>query len=291
MASKARDEPTILVRRARRDGGLALLGVALLFLAAASAEAGGAKPKPAGVGHVVGPGQTLFRISQTYRVRVATILEANRLPARATLRVGQRLFIPGAAGRLPVEPYRPISPEERASLERTLEAGDPPEQPTGPVPWPAPISPGTTALPAPAPPADRPDFLWPITGPVTSPFGPRNGRLHAGVDIGSPYSQEVRAAADGEVIFARDGGPGLGTAVVLRHADGFTTVYGHLSIRIAQEGESVRQGQALGGVGATGNASGPHLHFETRRSGMPIDPLSLLPPTLDQLVEGLGSRR
>ena len=289
MTSNALADRPILAWRVRRNGGLGLLVVALLFAAAAPIEAKAVKRRPPGVVHVVGPGQTLFRISLTYRVPVATLLEANRLAARPTLRLGQRLFIPGARKRLIVEAYRTISPEERARLERTLEAGEPPEQSAVPAP---PDAPAAIAPPkAPAPPAGDPEFLWPITGPVTSPFGPRHGRLHAGVDIGSPHYQEVRAAADGEVIFVRDGGPGLGTAVILRHAAGFTTVYGHLSIRIAQEGETLRQDQALGGVGATGNASGPHLHFEIRQNGVSLDPLSLLPPTLDQLVEGLAAKR
>ncbi len=275
--------------RVRRNGGGALLALVLLLLAAGLGEAGASKRKPSGVVHVVGPGQTLFRISLSYRVPVARLLEANRLAQRPTLRVGQRLFIPGPTKRLVVEPYRPISPEERARLERTLEAVEPPEPPAVPAPPGAPAE--IARPPAPAPPGGGPDFLWPSTGPVTSPFGPRNGRLHAGVDIGSPHYQEVRAAADGEVIFVRDGGPGLGTVVVLRHAAGFTTVYGHLSIRIAQEGETLRQGQALGGVGATGNASGPHLHFEIRQNGVSLDPLSRLPPTLDQLVDGLATKR
>jgi murein DD-endopeptidase MepM/ murein hydrolase activator NlpD len=269
-----------------------LAALVLVVLATPPAEAGAARRKPGGVVHVVGPGQTLFRISQAYRVPVATLVAANRLPAAGPLRAGQRLVIPGATKRLAVEPYRPMSREERQRLERSLAEADEAEQagPETALPSVAP-PPGTPRPPASSPPAAAPDFLWPITGPLTSPFGPRAGRLHAGIDIGSPHYQEVRAAADGEVIFVRDGGPGLGTAVVLRHGAGYTTVYGHLSIRIAREAESVRRGQAIGGVGATGNASGPHLHFEIRRGGRPVDPLSLLPPTLDQLVEGLASRR
>jgi murein DD-endopeptidase MepM/ murein hydrolase activator NlpD len=135
------------------------------------------------------------------------------------------------------------------------------------------------------------ELLWPIVGPINSPFGPRWGRFHAGIDIGSPHYQEVVAAADGEVIYANESRGGLGKAVVLQHGRGLQTVYAHLSIIIAREGDTVRQGQAVGGVGETGRASGPHLHFEVRRNGIPVNPEEYLPATIDDLVRDLYRQR
>jgi len=111
------------------------------------------------------------------------------------------------------------------------------------------------------------------------------------MDIGSPHYQEVVAAADGEVIYAGDTGGSLGRAVVLQHGKGIRTVYAHLSVVIARERETVRQGQAIGGARGTGRATGPHLHFEIRKNGVPVNPAAYLPATIDELVRGLSAPR
>ncbi len=240
----------------------------------------GPAPKPKGVTHVVRPGETLFRISQAYGVTVARLLEANRLKPPAPLRTGQRLFIPGAAAVRGVDVSRRLTTEERASLEASLreEMTLPPPSPPTAVPPPTPLQVRTDA-----------EFVWPIHGPLNSPFGSRNGRLHAGIDIGSPHYQEVVAAADAEVIYANDTRGPLGKAVVLQHGQGMRTVYAHLSIIIARERDTVRQGQAIGGVGDTGRATGPHLHFEIRQNGVPRNPEEYLPATIDELVRELAA--
>jgi murein DD-endopeptidase MepM/ murein hydrolase activator NlpD len=96
------------------------------------------------------------------------------------------------------------------------------------------------------------------------------------------------AAADGEVLYASETRGALGKAVVLQHGDGLRTIYAHLSIIIAEEGQTVRQGQAIGGVGSTGRSTGPHLHFEVRRKGAALNPEDFLPATIDELVRDLS---
>ncbi len=237
----------------------------------------GAKAKPKGITHVVQKGQTLFRISQAYQVSVASLLEANRLKPSTPLKVGQRLVIPGAKTVRKVEASRSLTVEERLTLERSLL-----EEVTAPPPPTEPPRPGVKT---------DAELLWPIVGPLNSPFGPRWGRFHAGIDIGSPHYQEVVAAADGEVMYADATKGGLGKAIVLQHGRGLRTVYAHLSIIIAREGDTVRQGQAIGGVGETGRASGPHLHFEVRKNGVPVNPEEFLPATIDELVRDLSRPR
>jgi murein DD-endopeptidase MepM/ murein hydrolase activator NlpD len=226
---------------------------------------------------VVQKGQTLFRISQAYQVKVAALMEANRLKPSTPLKVGQRLFIPGAKGVKKVEVSRSLTVEERLTLEKTLQ-----EEVAAPPP---PTEPPRSRVKTDA------DFLWPIVGPLNSPFGPRWGKFHAGIDIGSPHYQEVVAAADGEVIYADATKGGLGKAVVLQHGRGYRTVYAHLSIIVARDGDTVRQGQAIGGVGETGRASGPHLHFEVHKNGVPVNPEEYLPATIDELVRDLQQQR
>ena len=271
------------VPRYRRSSALlsaVLLGCACLVSSCATPTRTTGPQTPAGVTHVVQPGQNLFRIGLAYGVPVSTLIEVNRLKSSAPLQVGQRLFIPGATSVRQVEVPRQFTSDERTALERslqedlTLPSAAPPAEP-----------------PAPSPSGGRTDaaFVWPLHGPVTSPFGPRNGRLHAGMDIGSPHYQEVVAAADGEVLYAGNTGGSLGKTVVLQHGQGIRTVYAHLSIVIARERETVRQGQAIGGVGDTGRATGPHLHFEIRRNGVPVNPAAHLPTTIDELVRGLSA--
>jgi murein DD-endopeptidase MepM/ murein hydrolase activator NlpD len=229
---------------------------------------------------VVQPGQNLFRIGLAYGVPVSKLVEVNRLKPSAPLQVGQRLFIPGAAAVRQIEVPRQLTNDERTALERSLQED---------LTLPSASEPAETPTPSPPRVRTDTDFVWPLSGPVTSPFGPRNGRLHAGMDIGSPHYQEVVAAADGEVIYAGNTGGSLGKTVVLQHGQGLRTVYAHLSIIIARERDTVRQGQAIGGVGDTGRATGPHLHFEVRKNGVPVNPAAYLPPTIDELVRGLSA--
>jgi murein DD-endopeptidase MepM/ murein hydrolase activator NlpD len=117
-------------------------------------------------------------------------------------------------------------------------------------------------------------LIWPVNGPVVSPFGMRWGRLHAGIDIAVPYGTPIHAAASGTVIYAGWMG-GYGNFVIVDHGGGLATGYAHQS-SIAVGGGSVSQGQVIGYVGCTGHCFGPHLHFEVRVNGTPVDPLGYL---------------
>lgn len=118
-------------------------------------------------------------------------------------------------------------------------------------------------------------LAWPVRDLVTSTFGMRHHRLHAGIDIRAAYGSTIRAAAAGRVLVAERVG-GYGNVSVIDHGAGLATLYAHLAGFIAAEGETVESGQALGFVGQTGRSSGPHLHFEVRVHGSPVDPLVYL---------------
>jgi murein DD-endopeptidase MepM/ murein hydrolase activator NlpD len=118
-------------------------------------------------------------------------------------------------------------------------------------------------------------YIWPVLGPVTSPFGWRWGRMHEGIDIGAPTGTPIRAAAGGTVIYAGWLG-GYGNLTVIDHGGGIATAYGHQSSLAAGSGAYVAQGQVIGYVGSTGHSTGPHLHFEVRVNGVPQDPLGYL---------------
>jgi murein DD-endopeptidase MepM/ murein hydrolase activator NlpD len=118
-------------------------------------------------------------------------------------------------------------------------------------------------------------FIWPTSGTLTSGFGWRWGRMHEGIDIAAPTGTPIAAAASGTVIYAGWMG-GYGNLVVIDHGNGLATAYGHQSSIAAGNGTYVSQGQTIGYVGSTGHSTGPHVHFEVRVNGSPVDPLGYL---------------
>ncbi len=119
-------------------------------------------------------------------------------------------------------------------------------------------------------------LIYPTRGRLTSPFGPRWGRMHQGIDLAAPTGTPIYAAQSGSVIRSGWGG-GYGNHVVVNHGGGFATLYGHMSRIGTSTGSKVSRGEVIGYVGSTGNSTGPHLHFETRVNGTAYNPLSYLP--------------
>jgi murein DD-endopeptidase MepM/ murein hydrolase activator NlpD len=118
------------------------------------------------------------------------------------------------------------------------------------------------------------NFIFPLSTRdyvITSVFGPRWGRNHNGVDLAANEGTPIKAAVSGTTFGVGDNGDGYGRVVEINHG-GFTTLYAHMSEIAVSSGAQVRQGQLIGYVGSTGNSTGPHLHFEVRLSGNPIDP-------------------
>lgn len=139
----------------------------------------------------------------------------------------------------------------------------------------------------------------PANGPITSYFGYRYHpilhftRFHAGVDIGAGWGSPIVAAGDGRIIVAGWSG-GFGREVEIAHGGGITSIYGHMSEIVAQPGSFVRAGQLIGYVGSSGLSTGPHLHFEVRHGGTPVNPLAVrftTAPAVDtHLAEAVRSR-
>jgi peptidoglycan DL-endopeptidase CwlO len=118
-------------------------------------------------------------------------------------------------------------------------------------------------------------LIFPSNGPITSTFGFRWGRLHAGIDIGVPEGTPIRAADSGRVVLAAFTG-GYGNYTCIQHNGSLSTCYGHQSRFATSAGASVNKGQVIGYSGNTGHSTGPHLHFETRVNGSPVDPMRYL---------------
>ena len=213
------------------------------------------------------------------RRRSAALLPALLIAAAGSSLAGMAA-LPGAAAadssRAPsaAGPEAP-SPQERQraaeeaqvlAQQRLDEHASRDRQPT------LPVLPAAEPAAAPPPPPPPPQFVRPGTGRLTSGYGSRWGRLHAGIDIGAPSGQSVRAAAGGVVSYSGWMG-GYGNIVLIDHGR-LTTAYAHLSARSVRVGQSVSRGGTIGRVGSTGNSTGPHLHFETRLGGSPVNPMN-----------------
>jgi murein DD-endopeptidase MepM/ murein hydrolase activator NlpD len=124
--------------------------------------------------------------------------------------------------------------------------------------------------------------LWAVTGPISSPFGPRinpifgTPEFHTGLDIAVDYGIPVKAAEAGQVV-SSGLMEGYGNVVIIDHGGALATLYAHMSSLSVRQGQTVSRGQQIGAIGCTGLCTGPHLHFETRIGGVPVQPLNMLP--------------
>jgi murein DD-endopeptidase MepM/ murein hydrolase activator NlpD len=125
-------------------------------------------------------------------------------------------------------------------------------------------------------------YRWPLRGWVTSEFGPRKSpvtgapEMHQGLDIAASVGSEVKATAAGQVLWV-DEQPGFGLVVAVAHGFGVTSFFGHLDQALVAEGQKVAGGQTIARSGNSGISTGPHLHYELRRFGLPVDPRAYLP--------------
>jgi len=144
-----------------------------------------------------------------------------------------------------------------------------------PVPDPPAVPGGSGAAGGPVVGVSSSGFIWPVNGRLSSPFGPRWGRMHNGQDIAAPTGTPIKAVKAGTVIKAGDGG-GYGNLTIIDHGGGIVTAYAHQSRFGVGEGAQVQQGDVIGYVGSTGHSTGPHLHFEVRINGGARNPRAYL---------------
>ena len=232
--------------------------------------------------HTVKSGETLWDIAQAYGITVDTILSANDISNSNRIRVGQELQILTVQGVLhPVavgESLWEIARRYDVSIDAIAAANDI-SDPSRIQPRDRLVIPGATSLR----PRDvlvvngqlQKAFDWPTRGRISSPFGPRWGRMHNGIDIAVPTGTPIRAAANGTVSFAGWNG-GYGYLVTIDHGNNIETRYAHNSRLPVKAGTRVERGQIVAYSGNTGNSTGPHLHFEIRHRGTPVDPMRFL---------------
>lgn len=236
--------------------------------------------------HVAKKGETLFSIARLYNVDAYTLASANGMRPPYSVNEGQRLRVPRPApATATVKPSDP--PPARPAIE-TAPARPATEITPAPAVSPAPASGGeaveTAAVPAPAPKAQPSrsggGFVWPVNGKVISGFGSKEqGLRNDGINIAAQRGTPVRAAEDGTVTYVGNELKGMGNMILLKHADGWSTVYAHTEELLVAKGEHVRRGQTIARVGSSGDVSRPQLHFQLRRGREAVDPRRYLQPS------------
>ena len=201
-----------------------------------------------GVYHVVKRHQTLYRICKTYGVDIHEVASINGIADPSKIQTGQRVFIPGARKVLKVEIIIDDVAAEQVGGER--------ERPKAVY--------------------EKMDFIWPVEGRTGDGFEDDERKRHQGIDIRTSPGTPIKASSAGTVIYSGNTIKGYGNMVILRHSEEYVTVYAHNQVNLVEERSRVEKGQIIGKVGKTGRASGPHLHFEFRRSNKPVDPMLYL---------------
>lgn len=206
-----------------------------------------AVPHRNGIEYTVKRGDTLSSIASTYRVSLGSIVEGNAIAGDKNMLVpGTRLFLPDAAHQAPSKRTY-TGKDSRRVFARS----------------------------------SRIQLLWPLRGRITSSFGRRTDpfsrkrTFHCGIDVSAEPGTPVRAAAGGTVIYSgwKDG---YGNMVVLRHDNGYITVYAHNKENLVSDGDSVSRGDVIAKSGMSGAVTGAHLHFEVRKYLTPLNPLRML---------------
>jgi murein DD-endopeptidase MepM/ murein hydrolase activator NlpD len=194
-----------------------------------------------GIIHTVKKGETLEKIAKTYKATASNIVNSplNRLDTRnPTIAVGQKLFVPGGYKEIPVKYVQVYK---------------------GPIPAGARRGTGR--------------FVWPTAGYVTQGYK----RYHLALDIARAVGTPVKAADNGYVVVAGWSNDGYGNHIVIDHGNGYQTLYAHLNRIYVKVGTSVGKGTEIGQMGSSGRSTGPHLHFEIRKNGVRLNPISFLP--------------
>lgn len=280
-----------------------LWGMAFLLLLAISCTGPQTQPTPPkGVYHIVKKGETAYSIARAYSISLQTLAEINNIQDISQIKEGQVIFIPDAdqviedvmvqarkTGELKEEPVSkgkspqrdlPPRPVEKTPTSQATEGGVKEKQP------PPPIAKKDSPKAEEKPPAaekndevkyERGTLVWPVQGSVKTRFGIQpNKTYHNWITIVCPAGTPVRAAAAGTVIFSSTL-PAYGETIIIRHSNGFATVYTRLKKRDVKLDQGIKKGQVIGRVGEVDENGEAYMNFEIRHKNKPRDPLIYLP--------------
>lgn len=199
--------------------------------------------------HIVAKGDTGYSISRRYGVDVSALMRLNRIRPPYGLRIGQRLTLP------------------LQTRQAVVVANNSGRTPTPPPP-----------------PRSGAGFAWPAYGKVISSYGPKAGGLHNdGINIRVSSGAPIRASDSGTVVYVGNELTGFGNLLLIRHAGGWVSAYGHNRELLVSRGQKVSRGQTVAKAGASGSVSSPQVHFELRKGSRAVDPQRYLPPARTEI--------
>ena len=217
-------------------------------------------PNQDGIFYKFKSGDTLEKVSKAYKVQIDRIKKVNANVDFNSLKPGSELFIPGARIEA-AEPKETIA-KKSGKANKIGDNKNNSKQSNKTI-------------------KEGAGFRWPVAGKISSPYGwrrhpiLRRADFHSALDIRAPRGTPIKASRGGKVVYS-GWMSGYGKTIVIQHSNGFSTLYGHCSSLIAQKGNNVSVNEVIARVGATGRATGPHVHFELRQGNKPINPLPYL---------------
>jgi len=235
---------------------------------------------PGGRLHTVKPGETGIAIARAYGVEWAKLAAANRLSPPYLLEIGDRLLLP-TANQVAAEKAA-MSVEERArsftlQIDDIITGGEPAISPLATKSTVRSVPRAASVVPLPALTGDAPRFAWPVDGRILSGFGAKpGGRFNDGVNLKASAGAPVRAAGDGVVAYAGAAIPGFGNLLLIKHAGGWVSAYGHNEALLVMRGKRIARGDIIARAGATGSVAEPQVHFELRNGRTPVDPVKVI---------------
>jgi murein DD-endopeptidase MepM/ murein hydrolase activator NlpD len=197
-------------------------------------------PSIDGIVYKIKDGETLWDLASIYEIDFDDLLYINNLTSPDKLKLGQQIILPGVEAIKLQNPSEPKKVAAKTASSASLSRG-----------------------------------IWPASGSVTSKFGQRWGKEHNGIDIGASTGTNVKAFMAGKVTYS-GWESGYGNLVIINHGNGLQTYYAHNSKLLVKIGQSVDSGSIIAKSGNTGNSTGPHIHFEVRKNGTPVNPYSYL---------------
>ncbi|WP_051938383.1 M23 family metallopeptidase [Ghiorsea bivora] len=207
--------------------------------------------------YIVKYGDTLYSIGRKLGIDFHRLAKMNDIRRPYTIFVGQRLYTNGSVAKKHTKQVNKLSVKTSKAKAK--------------------IKHETTHKTYPKASYSRIKLQWPVKGRLSGKFGPRKNRMHDGIDLAAKAGTHVFAAAAGKVVYADSRLSGYGNLIIIRHSSDMFTAYAHNQKNLVVAGQQVKAGQHIANVGATGRATGAHLHFEVRRGETAVDPLAYLP--------------
>lgn len=213
--------------------------------------------------HTVAAGESVSTVAHRYGLSVESLVQENLLSSPYVVRVGQTLTLPSGGKKT----FAKELPSQKVPAALTPNA----------LPRQRVRVSSSVATPPEALSYQGSNFIWPIRGKIVGAFGPSGtGLRNDGINIAAPAGTPVQASDAGVVAYAGNGIKGFGNLILLKHNSGWMTAYAHNAETLVQRGDTVRRGQRIARVGATGNVSRPQLHFEIRKGSQALDPQKYL---------------